>query len=116
MNDYKEGEKTPTEKAKIKKGLYWIIESMRYEDKPKITINEIGERICQIITASNKFTKKRKELEELYDEYRSSEAEGYGTDSSFENKDNEEWYKEYEKTIAEHYKDCRYGKESKKMD
>ena len=75
-------QRTPTERAIMKKKTVWLIESMRYERSPEKTINELGETIYQMIIASNKFTKKGKEVRELYQEYLSSEPEGYNMDES----------------------------------
>src|SRR5436305_1350615 len=75
-------EQTGTERARMKKRLVWLITSMRYERSPGKTLNKLGELICQMVVASKKFTKKRKEARNLYEKYLSSESEGYSTDSS----------------------------------
>ena len=51
---------TGTEKARMKKRLVWLITSMRYERSLDKTLNELGELICQMVVASEKFTKKEK--------------------------------------------------------
>src|SRR5256886_7828521 len=83
-------ERTGIEKARMKKRLVWLITSMRYERSPSKMLNKLGELICQMVVTSKKFTKKRKEARNLYEEYLSSESEGYSTDSSSKEKRNTE--------------------------
>src|SRR5436309_13491285 len=83
-------DRTGTEKARMKKRLVWLITSMRYKRSLSKTLNELGELICQMVVASKKFTKKRKEARNLYEEYLSSGSEGYSTDSSDKEKRNTE--------------------------
>src|SRR5688572_16582223 len=84
---------TGTEKARMKNKLVRLIESMRYERSPQKTLNEIGEMICGMIIASNKFIKRGREARGLYAEYHSSGSEGYNTDDSTIEKDDTLWYK-----------------------
>src|SRR5436853_3763556 len=113
-------ERTGTEKARMKKRLVWLITSMRYERSPDKTLSELGELICQMVVASEKFTKKRKEARNLYEEYLSSESEGYSTDGSNREQDDSErtrWYEEtLTKVIIKHNLDCELGIESKTRD
>src|SRR6266487_2911012 len=113
-------ERTGTEKARMKKRLVWLITSMRYERSPDKTLSELGELICQMVVASEKFTKKRKEARNLYEEYLSSESEGYSTDGSNREQDDSErtrWYEEtLTKVIMKHNLDCELGIESKTRD
>src|SRR5947199_3939262 len=80
--DFYAVERTGTEKARMKKRLVWLITSMRYERSPSKTLSELGELICQMVVTSKKFTRKRKEARNLYEEYLSSESEEYSTDDS----------------------------------
>src|SRR5437763_1428123 len=93
---------------------------MRYRKSPGKTMNELGEIIVQMIIASNKFSKKRKEARELYGEYLSSESEGYSTDGSNKEQDNSERIRWYEETLIEvimkHNLECEMGIESKTRD
>ena len=113
-------ERTGTEKARMKKRLVWLITSMRYERSPDKTLSELGELICQMVVASEKFTKKRKEARNLYEEYLGSESEGYSTEGSNREQDDSErtrWYEEtLTKVIMKHNLDCELGIESKTRD
>src|SRR5437764_8687317 len=113
-------ERTDTEKARMKKRLVWLITSMRYERSPNKMLNRLGELICQMVVASEKFTKKRKEARNLYEEYLSSESEGYSMDGSNREQDDLErtrWYEEtLTKVIMRHNLDCELGIESKTRD
>ena len=113
-------ERTGTEKARMKKRLVWLITSMRYERSPDKTLNGLGELICRMVVASKKFTKKRKEARNLYEEYLSSELEGYSTDGSNREQDDSErtrWYEEtLTKVIMKHNLDCEMGIENKTRD
>src|SRR6266487_5208500 len=113
-------ERTGTEKARMKKRLVLLITSMRYERSPNKTLNELGELICQMVVASEKFTKKRNEARNLYEEYLSSESEGYSTDGSNREQDDSErtrWYEEIQtKVIMKYNLDCEMGIESKTRD
>src|SRR6266487_2545508 len=113
-------ERTGTEKARMKKRLVLLITSMRYERSPNKTLSELGELICQMVVVSEKFTKKRKEARNLYEEYLSSESEGYSTDGSNRKQDDSErtrWYEEtLTKVIMKHNLDCELGIESKTRD
>src|SRR3989440_2000628 len=93
--DFHAVERTDTEKARMKKRLVWLITSMRYKRSPSKTLSELGELIYQMVVASKKFTRKRKEARNLYEEYLSSESEEYCTDSSGKEKRDTErtlWY------------------------
>src|SRR5436305_6385532 len=99
--DFHAVERTGTEKARIKKRLVWLITTMRYGRSPSKLFNELGELICQMVVTSKKFTRKRKEARNLYEEYLSSELEGYSTNSSGKEKRDTKrtlWY-EYQKEI-----------------
>src|SRR3989440_10787621 len=80
--DFYAVERTGTERARMKKRLVWLITSMRYKKSPSKKLNELGELICQMVVASKKFTRKRKEARNLYEEYLSSESEEYSTNGS----------------------------------
>src|SRR5437763_9454482 len=113
-------DRTGTEKARMRKRLIWLITSMRYERSPNKTLSELGELICQMIVASEKFTKKRKEARNLYEEYLSSESEGYNTDGSNREQDNSERTRWYEETLIEvimkHNLNCKMEIKSKTRD
>src|SRR5437660_6727202 len=110
-------ERTGTEKARMKKRLVWLITSMRYERSLNKKLDELGELICQMVVASEKFTKKRKEARNLYEEYLSSESEGYNTDGSNREQDNSERTRWYEETLIEvimkHNLNCKMEIKSK---
>src|SRR5437764_8191309 len=93
---------------------------MRYGRSADKTLSEFGELNCQMVVASEKFTKKRKEARNLYEEYLSSKSEGYSTDGSNREQDNSErtrWYEEtLTKVIMKHNLDCEMGIESKTRD
>src|SRR6266480_2269033 len=117
--DFHAVERTGTEKARMKKRLVWLITSMRYERSPSKTLSELGELICQMVVASEKFTKKRKEARNLYEEYLSSESEGYSTDSSGKEKGDTErtlWYENQREIIMKHNQDCEMGRNSETRD
>src|SRR5687767_2674883 len=117
--DFNAIKRTGTEKARMRKRLVWLIESMRYEQSPRKTITELGEIICRMIVTSNKFTKKGKDARNLYEEYLSSESEGYSTDNSHNGKDDTEktlWYDNQREMITKHNQDCEMGKESEIRD
>src|SRR5256885_8086594 len=113
-------ERTGIEKARMKKRLVWLITSMRYKRSPNKTLNELGELICQMVVASEKFTKKEKEARNLYEEYLSRESEGYSTDGSNREQDDSErtrWYEEtLTKVIMKHNLDSELEIESKTRD
>src|SRR5437763_17173450 len=73
-----------------------------------------------MVVASKKFTKKRKEARNLYEEYLSSESDGYSTDGSNKEQDNSERTRWYEETLIEvimkHNLDCELEMESKTRD
>src|SRR2546429_1310992 len=72
-----------------------------------------------MVVASKKFTKKRKEARNLYEEYLSSESEGYSTDSSGKEKRNTErtlWYENQREIIMKHNQDCEMGRNSETRD
>src|SRR2546423_1684926 len=92
---------------------------MRYERSPSKMLNELEELICQMVVTSKKFTKKRKEARNLYEEYLSSESEGYSMDSSGKEKGNIErtlWYENQREIIMKHNQDCKMGRESETRD
>src|SRR3954469_5165602 len=92
---------------------------MRYERSPSKTLNELGELICQMVVASKKFTRKRKEARNLYEEYLSSESEGYSTNNSGKEKGDTErtlWYENQKEIIMKHNQDCEMGKDSETRD
>src|SRR2546429_2904990 len=103
----------------MKKRLVWLITSMRYERSPNKTLSELRELICQMVVVSKKFTRKRKEARNLYEEYLSSESEGYSTDSSGKEKGDTErtlWYENQRKIIMKHNQDCEMGRDSETRD
>src|SRR2546429_6996224 len=103
----------------MKKRLVWLITSMRYERSPSKTLNKVGELICQMVVASKKFTRERKEARNLYEEYLSSKSEGYSTDSSDKEKGDTErtlWYENQREIIMKHNQDCEMGKDSETRD
>src|SRR6266480_5545953 len=117
--DFHAVERTGTEKARMKKRLVWLITSMRYERSSSKTLNKLGELICQMVVASKKFTRKRKEARNLYEEYLSSESEGYSTDSSGKEKRDTErtlWYENQREIIMKHNQDCEMGRNSETRD
>src|SRR2546423_273384 len=72
-----------------------------------------------MVVASKKFTKKRKETRNLYEEYLSSESEGYSTDSSGKEKRDTErtlWYENQKEIIMKHNQDCEMGRDSETRD
>src|SRR5437763_14359220 len=93
-------ERTGTEKARMKKRLVWLITSMRYERSPDKTLSELGELICQMVVASEKYTKKRKDERNHNEEYLSSESEGYSTNGSNREQDDSERTRWYEETLT----------------
>src|SRR6266480_4191346 len=108
-------ERTGTEKARMKKRLVWLIASMRYGRSPSKTLDELGELICQMVLASNKFTKKGKAARNLLEMYLSSESGGYSTDGSSKEKEDTErtlWYENQRKIIIQHNQDCEMGRNS----
>ena len=112
-------EQTGTERARMKKRLVWLITSMRYERNPSKTLNELEKLICQMVVTSKKFTRKRKEARNLYEEYLSSESEGYSTDSSGKEKGDTErtlWYENQREIIMKHNQDCEMGRDSETRD
>src|SRR5256885_17193589 len=111
--DFHAVERIGTERARMKKRLIWLITSMRYERSPSKTLSKLGELICQMVVTSKKFTKKRKEARNLYEEYLSSELEGYSTDGSDKEKENIErtlWYENQREIIMKHNQDCKMGR------
>src|SRR2546429_4504907 len=103
----------------MKKRLVWLITSMRYERSPSKTLNELGELICQMVVASKKFTRKRKEARNLYEEYLSSESEGYSTNGSGKEKGDTErtlWYENQREIIMKHNQDCEMGRDNETRD
>src|SRR2546423_15149779 len=103
----------------MKKRLVWLITSMRYERSPSKTLSELGELICQMVIASKKFTRKRKEARNLYEEYLSSESEGYSTNSSGKERGDAErtlWYENQREIIMKHNQDCEIGRDSETRD
>src|SRR5436305_11052549 len=112
-------EQTGTERARMKKRLVWLITSIRYERSPSKMLNELEKLICQMVVISKKFTKKRKEARNLYEEYLSSESEGYSTDGSSKEKGNIErtlWYENQREIIMKHNQDCEMGRDSETRD
>src|SRR5256885_91408 len=112
-------ERTGTERARMKKRLVWLITSMRYERSSSKTLSELGELICQMVVTSKKFTRKRKEARNLYEEYLSSESEEYCTDSSGKEKRDTErtlWYENQREIIMKHNQDCEMGRDSETRD
>src|SRR5436305_4175169 len=92
---------------------------MRYERSSSKMLSELGELICQMVVASKKFTRKRKEARNLYEEYLSSESEGYSTNSSGKEKGDTErtlWYKNQREIIMKHNQDCEMGRDSEIRD
>src|SRR3954468_332538 len=72
-----------------------------------------------MVVASKKFTRKRKEARNLYEEYLSSESEGYSTNSSGKEKRNTErilWYENQREIIMKHNQDCEMGRDSEIRD
>src|SRR3954454_24848479 len=72
-----------------------------------------------MVVISKKFTRKRKEARNLYEEYLSSESEGYSTDSSDKEKGNTErtlWYENQREIIMKHNQDCEMKRNSKTRD
>src|SRR3954452_22438945 len=117
--DFYAVERTGTERARMKKRLVWLITSMRYERSLSKMLNELGELICQMIVASKKFTRKRKEARNLYEEYLSSESEGYSTNGSGKEKGDTErtlWYENQREIIMKHNQDCEMGRDSETKD
>src|SRR2546429_4070319 len=117
--DFHAIERTDTERARMKKRLVWLIASMRYERSPSKMLNKLGELICQMVVTSKKFTKKRKEARNLYEEYLSSESEEYSTDSSGKEKGDTErtlWYENQREIIMRHNQDCEMGRDSETRD
>src|SRR5256885_12966539 len=111
--DFYAVERTDTERARMKKRLIWLITSMRYKRSPSKMLNKLGELICQMVVASKKFTRKRKEARNLYEEYLNSESEGYSTDSSGKEKGDTErtlWYENQREIIMKHNQDCEMGR------
>src|SRR3954453_11204958 len=103
----------------MKKRLVWLITSMRYERSPSKMLNELGELICQMVVASKKFTRKRKEARNLYEEYLSSESEGYSMNSSNKEKGDTErtlCYENQREIIMKHNQDCEMGRDSETRD
>ena len=103
----------------MKKRLVWLITSMRYERSPSKTLSELGELICQMVVTSKKFTRKRKEARNLYEEYLSSESEGYSTDSSDKKKGDTErtlWYENQKEIIMKYNQDCEMKRDSEIRD
>src|SRR5436305_6462279 len=117
--DFHAVERTGTERARMKKRLVWLITSMRYERSPSKMLNELGELICQMVMISKKFTRKRKEARNLYEEYLSSESEEYSMDGSGKEKGDTErtlWYKNQREIIMKHNQDCELGRNSETRD
>src|SRR2546423_15628918 len=103
----------------MKKRLVWLITSMRYERSPSKMLSELGELICQMIVVNKKFTRKRKEARNLYEEYLSSESEGYSTDSSGKEKGDTErtlWYENQREIIMKHNRNCEMRRDSETRD
>src|SRR5256884_399987 len=103
----------------MKKRLVWLITSMRYERSSSKTLNELGELICQMVVISKKFTRKRKEARNLYEEYLISESEGYSTDSSNKEKGDTErtlWYENQREIIMKYNQDCEMRRDSETRD
>src|SRR3989440_6133677 len=72
-----------------------------------------------MVVASKKFTRKRKEARNLYEEYLSSESEGYSTNSSGKEKGDTErtlWYENQREIIMKHNQDCEMGRDSETRD
>src|SRR4051794_5484383 len=112
-------ERTGTEKARMKKRLVWLIASMRYEKSPSKTLDKLGELICQMVLASNKFTKKGKATRNLLEIYLNSESGGYSTNGSSKEKEDTErtlWYENQRKIIIQHNQDCEMGRDSEIKD
>src|SRR5436305_3058557 len=112
-------EQTGTERARMKKRLVWLITSMRYGRSPSKMLNELKELICQIVVTSKKFTRKRKEARNLYEEYLSSELEEYSTDSSDKKREDTErtlWYENQREIIMKHNQDCEMRRDSETRD
>src|SRR5256714_12695175 len=117
--DFHAVERTGTERARMKKRLVWLITSMRYERSPSKTLSKLGELICQMVVVSKKFTRKRKEARNLYEEYLNSESEGYSTDGSGKEKGDTErtlWYENQREIIMKHNQDCEMGRNSETRD
>src|SRR2546423_6081309 len=117
--DFHAVERMGTERARMKKRLVWLITSMRYERSLSKTLSKLGELICQIVVASKKFTRKRKEARNLYEEYLSSESKGYSMDDSGKEKGNTErtlWYENQREIIMKHNQDCEMGRDSETRD
>src|SRR5436309_6468918 len=103
----------------MKKRLVWLIMSMRYERSPSKMLNELGELICQMVVTSKKFTRKKKEARNLYEEYLSSKSEGYSTNGSDKEKGDTErtlWYENQREIIMKHNQDCEMGRDSETRD
>src|SRR5256714_1217713 len=117
--DFYAVKRTDTERTRMKKRLVWLITSMRYERSPSKTLNELGELICQMVVTSKKFTRKRKEARNLYEEYLSSESEGYSTNSTGKEKGDTErtlWYENQREIIMKHNQDCEMRRDSETRD
>src|SRR5256884_1422886 len=82
-------------------------------------LNELGEMICQMVVASKKFTRKRKEARNLYEEYLNSESKGYSTNGFGKEKEDTErtlWYENQREIIMKHNQDCEMGRDSETKD
>src|SRR4051794_30301487 len=72
-----------------------------------------------MVVISKKFTRKRKEARNLYEEYLSSESEGYSTNSSGKEKGDTErtlWYENQREIIMKHNQDYKMGRDNKTRD
>src|SRR2546423_7651350 len=117
--DFHAVERTGTERARMKKRLVWLITSMRYRRSSSKTLNKLGELICQMVVTSRKFTRKKKEARNLYEEYLSSESEEYSMDSSGKERGDTErtlWYENQREIIMKHNQDCEMRRDSETRD
>src|ERR1051326_3916539 len=57
----------------IREKITKLLSSMRYSESPKITEQEIGERLIEMTAISKKFIKSMKEAGELWTEYKKTE-------------------------------------------
>ena len=81
FNEYlEEGQDFDTRKWKrnnrlnnIRGKITKLLSSMRYSESPKITEQEIGERLIEMTVASNKFEGSIKKAKELWTEYKKTE-------------------------------------------
>src|SRR3954453_23993851 len=92
---------------------------MRYRRSLSKILNKLGELICQMVVTSKKFTRRRKEGRNLYEEYLTSESDGYSMDSSGKDKGDTEktlWYENQREIIMKYNQDCEMGRDSETRD